>query len=58
MNNNISLNIAATSCRIVNWEYLKKEIAENKLIIEKQWISTSIPEFDNSMCVIVKKEEL
>lgn len=58
MNNNTALNIAATSCKIVNWKCLEEEINKNKLLIEKKWISTDIPEFDNSMCVVVKKGEL
>lgn len=55
MNNNKSLDIASTSCKIVNWKYLEEEIKKSGLEIEKKWISTEIPEFDNSMCVVVKK---
>lgn len=57
MNNNTSLDIASTSCKIVDWDTLEKEIQENGLIIERKWISTDIPEFNNSMCVIVSKKE-
>lgn len=56
INNNNELEIAATSCKIVNWENLKKEINNNNLSIEEKWISKDIPEFENSMCVIVKKD--
>ena len=55
MNNGTKLNIAATSCRVVNWEELESEIINNNLMIEKKWISTEIPEFTNSMCVIVRR---
>jgi len=55
MNNNTELEIAATSCKVVNWKNLEKEIINNKLSIEDKWISNDIPEFNNSMCVIVKK---
>lgn len=55
MNNNKDLDIATTSCKIVNWEELEKEILENDLIIEKQWVSNDIPEFSSSMCVVIKK---
>lgn len=55
MNNDTPLEIAATSCKIVNWKTLEKEMNKNKLVIEKRWISTTIPEFAKSMCVIVKR---
>ena len=55
MNNGTKLNIVATSCRVVNWKELENEIIKNNLIIEKKWISTEIPEFTNSMCVIVRR---
>ena len=54
MNNGTNLNIAATSCRVVSWDELEREIVYNNLKIEKKWISIEIPEFTNSMCVIVK----
>ncbi len=58
MNNNTELEIAATSCKIVNWEHLECEILNNGLKIEQKWISNDIPEFENSMCVVVKKGDL
>jgi len=58
MNNNTELEIAATSCKIVNWEQLECEIIKNNLKIEQKWISNNIPEFDNSMCVVVKRGDL
>lgn len=54
MNNGTNLNIVATPCRVVSWNELEREIVYNNLKIEKKWISTEIPEFTNSMCVIVK----
>lgn len=35
MNTNKNLDIATTSCNIVNWEELEQEILENDLLIEK-----------------------
>lgn len=58
MNNNKKLDIATTSCKIVNWVELEKEILENDLLIEKQWLSNDIPEFNNSMCVVIKRKEI
>lgn len=55
MNNNSTLEIATTSCKIVNWETLKKEIINNNLKIKESWISNEIPEFTSSMCIIVSK---
>ena len=58
MNNNKDLDIATTSCKIVNWKELEQEILENDLLIEKKWISNDIPEFNNSMCVVIKRREI
>lgn len=58
MNNNKKLDIATTSCKIVNWVELEKEILENDLLIEKQWVSNDIPEFNNSMCVVIKRKKI
>ena len=58
MNNNKKLDIATTSCKIVNWVELEKEILENDLLIEKQWVSNDIPEFNNFMCVVIKRKEI
>ena len=54
INNNEEIDVVSTSCKIVNWDELEKEIIENKLKIEKKWIANDIPEFVNSMCVIIK----
>lgn len=56
MNNNKTLDIATTSCRIVNFKTLENEVIRNNLIIKEKWISTNIPEFSTSMCIIVSKE--
>ncbi len=57
LNNMTDINVAATTCRVVNWEFLEKEIQKNKFLIEDKWISKDIPEFKKSMCVIVSKEK-
>lgn len=55
MNNNTKINVATTSCKIVDWNTLEKEILDNGLIIENKWISNDVSEFNESMCVVVKK---
>lgn len=55
MNNDAEIEIATTSCKIVNWQNLEYEIQKNNLIIENKWISNEIPEFNSSMCVVVTK---
>lgn len=45
--------VASTSCRIVDWKTLEKEIISSGLVINKKWISSDIPEFNSSMCVLV-----
>lgn len=56
MNNNTELEIASTSCRIVNWDTLEEELNKNNLKINKKWISNDIPEFSSSMCVLVSRK--
>lgn len=53
MNNKKELNLATTSCRIVDWDTLIKEINSNNLQVIEKWISNSIPEFSEMMCVVV-----
>ena len=55
MNNNTTINVATTSCKTVDWNTLEQEILDNGLIIENKWISNDVPEFNESMCVVVKK---
>lgn len=55
MNNNRMVKVAATSCKVVNFETLEEELNKNGLKIDKKWISKDIPEFTSSMCVVVRK---
>ena len=55
INTNKEMLVASTSCRIVSWNTLEKEIKNNNLEIVAKYISTDIPNFDKVMCVIVKK---
>lgn len=57
VNNEAKINVAATSCKIVNWKTFERELLNNSLEIKKKWISTRIPEFSPSMCVVVCKKE-
>lgn len=54
MNNNVDLDVVTTSCGVVNWNTLEKEVTNNGLKIKEKWISTKIPEFNSSMCIIVE----
>ena len=56
-NNNKTINVATTSCCIVNWDSLENEVINNNLKIEQKWISNKIPGFNESMCIIVSKKE-
>ena len=53
VNNDKEINIAATSCKIVNWDTFEHELYANNLYIKKKWISHIIPEFNPAMCAIV-----
>lgn len=55
LNNNEEVSIVTTSCRVVNFSNLEKELTKNGLIIKEKWISSNIPEFDKCMCVIVSR---
>ena len=55
MNNNTKINVTTTFCKIVDWNTLEQEILDNGLIIENKWISNDVPEFNKSMCVVIKK---
>ena len=54
LNNSSTINVATTSCRVANWSTFENELRSNNLKIIKKWISKKIPEFNNSMCVVVK----
>lgn len=45
-----------TSCRIVNWENLKKEISNSNLAIVESYISKTISGFISSMIAIIKNK--
>ena len=47
--------VPQTSCRIVSWENLIKEITNSNLVIQDKYISTTISGFNSSMVVIIKK---
>ena len=49
------LNVASTSCRIVNFETLFKEIDSNGLKVKKYGITEIIPDFSEIMYVIIEK---
>lgn len=53
----IKMNIAATSCRIVNFETLTKEIELQNLKIIEQGITSIIPNFPEIMYVIINKNK-
>lgn len=55
INNNKDLYVAKTSCKIVNWLTLEKEIKNNNLKIINKYISKNLPNFDKCMCVVIKK---
>lgn len=55
MNNNTNIEVVTTSCKIVSWATLEKEIINNDLNIKEKWISKEIPEFTNSMCLVISK---
>lgn len=53
--NNKKINVATTSCRIVDWKTLEEEISRNGLIIKKKWISKDTPGFTKMMDVVIRK---
>lgn len=55
INNDKLVNVATTSCKIVDWNNFEYEINKNNLIIKRKWISYTIPEFNPAMCAIVYK---
>lgn len=55
LHNNEDVEVATTSCRIVNMDTFKNELTNNGFLIKRMWISEDIPEFDKSMCAIVTK---
>lgn len=57
VNNDEKINIATTSCNIVNWKTLEQELLSNDLILKRKWVSKKIPEFNPAMCVVVCRKE-
>lgn len=57
VNNGEKINIATTSCNIVNWKTLEQELLSNDLILKRKWVSRKIPEFNPAMCVVVCRKE-
>ena len=49
------LNIATTSCRIVNFNTLTKEILDNNFNIIEKGITSIIPDFPEIMYIVIKK---
>ena len=47
--------VAGTSCRLVSWNTLEEELARNDLTIVEKGITSSQPEFDSLMYVVVTK---
>lgn len=53
LNNDKMIKVATTSCRIVSWDTLEREIYKNNLKVVKKWISDKVPEFNPAMCLII-----
>ena len=49
------MNVATTSCRIVNFETLTKEVVIQNLKIIGQGITSIIPNFPEIMYAVIKK---
>ena len=49
------LNIATTSCRIVSFNTLTKEILDNNFNIIEKGITSIIPDFPEIMYIVIKK---
>lgn len=49
------IEVASTSCRMVSFANIRKEIKENNLIILKEGIVEALPEFDKLMFFVIKK---
>lgn len=55
LNKDEKINIAATSCRIVDWDFFESELLNNNLVIKEKWVSENVPEFNSMMCVVVSR---
>lgn len=50
------ISVAATSCRMVAWSTFENEIKRNELKIIEKGLTSSLPDFNNLMYAVVKKE--
>ena len=48
--------VAATTCRMVNFETFEKEIDGNGFIIIEKGITSSLPDFTSLMFAIIRKK--
>ena len=51
-----TINVTSTSCRVVSSKTFEKEIKAANLTIVKKGITHSLPDFDNLMYALVRKE--
>lgn len=51
-------DIATTSCRVVNFDKLTKEVENSHLMILEKGVTQIVPIFSEIMYVVVKKYEL
>lgn len=58
INTGKQIEVAMTSCFIMDIDTLTKEIKDNNLDIIKTWISDDIPNFDKCICTLVKKKNI
>ena len=49
--------VAATSCRMVSFRTLERELRENDLKIVEEGITESLPDFDSLMYAVVRKDD-
>ncbi len=49
--------VAATSCRMVSFRTLERELKENGLKIVEEGITESLPDFDSLMYAVVRKDD-
>ena len=53
-----SMQVAATSCRMVSWDTFHRELAENGLCPVETGITGAPPEFDSLLYAVVGREDL
>lgn len=51
----VDVDVPKTSCKIVDRVTLNKELDKSNLKIEKEWLSESVPGFNQCMCTLVKR---